>query len=61
MTDRVELRWQADGELADALREHGALVATEVLATRFEEGPVDGAVHTDEDLGLTFTVTRTAQ
>jgi isoleucyl-tRNA synthetase len=61
VTDRVVLRWQAAGELADALREHSTLVATEVLATSFEEGPLDGAVQVDEDLGLRFTVTRTAQ
>jgi len=61
VTDRVELRWEASGELAEALREHGTLVAAEVLATSFEEGPGTGPVHTDEDLGLAFTVTRTAQ
>ena len=38
VTDRVALRWEADGELAEALREHAALVAGEVLATTYEEG-----------------------
>ncbi len=61
VTDRVTLRWQATGELADALREHGALVAAEVLATSFEEGLGDGPVHDGADLGLSFTLTRTAQ
>jgi isoleucyl-tRNA synthetase len=70
VTDRIALRWQADGELADALREHANLVAGEVLAVRFEEGdpgsddgsdPADGAVHHDADLGLCFAVTRMAQ
>ncbi len=61
VTDRVELRWQAAGELADALREHGGLVAGEVLATSFEEGLGDGPVHDGADLGLRFTLTRTAQ
>ena len=71
VTDRVALRWQADGELAEALREHADLVAGEVLAVRFEEGsfepedaPADGpggAVHHDEGIGLAFAVTRMAQ
>ena len=60
MTDRIALRWQADGELAEALREHGDLVAAEVLATSLAEGPGDGPVHADADLGLHFTVTRSA-
>jgi isoleucyl-tRNA synthetase len=67
VTDRVALRWQADGELADALREHADLVAGEVLAVQFDEGdpePADGAdgtVHHDPDLGLRFAVTRMEQ
>jgi isoleucyl-tRNA synthetase len=63
VTDRVALRWAAEGELADALREHAALVAGEVLATTFEEDPtVDGgSVHADPGLGLRFTLTRTEQ
>ena len=63
VTDRVALRWAAEGELADALREHSALVAGEVLATTFEEDPtVDGgSVHADPGLGLRFTLTRTEQ
>ena len=50
-------------ELADALREHAALVAGEVLATTFEEDPtVDGgSVHADPGLGLRFALTRTEQ
>ena len=63
VTDRVALRWEADGELAEALREHAGLVAGEVLATSFAESePADGApVHRDDDLGLRFTLTRSAQ
>jgi isoleucyl-tRNA synthetase len=61
VTDRVVLRWEAAGELADALREHGGLVAGEVLATSFEEGLGDGPVHDGAGLGLRFTLTRTAQ
>ena len=62
VTDRVALRWSAEGELAEALREHASLVAGEVLATGFEEG-LEGAAptHTDRGLGLSFTLTRSAQ
>ena len=39
VTDRISLRWSAaDGELADALAAHGALIADEVLAETFEPG-----------------------
>jgi isoleucyl-tRNA synthetase len=67
VTDRIALRWQAYGELAEALREHADLVAGEVLALQFEEGDpgpaqgADGTVHDDADLGLRFAVTRMAQ
>jgi isoleucyl-tRNA synthetase len=60
VTDRVALRWEAAGELAEALREHAALVAGEVLATTYEEG-LDGAgtvTGSDPALGLRFSVTR---
>jgi isoleucyl-tRNA synthetase len=66
VTDRVRLRWAAEGELADALREHAEQVAAEVLATDFAEGldvpdgPQEGVV-SDPGLGLRFTITRTAQ
>jgi isoleucyl-tRNA synthetase len=63
VTDRVQLRWEASGELAEALREHAETVAGEVLAVTFEEASLAdaGGVHVDEDLGLGFTVTRSAQ
>jgi len=67
VTDRIALSWAADGEVADALREHADLVAGEVLATTFVEGDPataggDGAtVHGDPDLGLRFAFTRSAQ
>ena len=65
VTDRIELRWEADGELAEALREHAALVAGEVLATSYEEG-CDGDAAPSRRLatrtsGLRFSVTRSAQ
>ena len=56
VSDRIELWWTADGELAAALREHAALVSGEVLATSYEEGePVaDIREHGDAELGLRF-------
>ncbi|HEX6936561.1 MAG TPA: isoleucine--tRNA ligase [Actinomycetes bacterium] len=63
VTDRVALVWAAEGELAQALREHAAAVAAEVLATRFEEGPVPPGEDSQEDpdLGLRFRLTRSEQ
>jgi isoleucyl-tRNA synthetase len=66
VSDRIVLVWQAGGETATALRENGALVAAEVLATEIHEGdpaaPVDGAptgaVVRDAGLDLAFSVTR---
>jgi isoleucyl-tRNA synthetase len=60
VSDRIVLTWQADGETGEALRDHAALVAAEVLATEMSEAaPEQGATGTvvhDEDLGLTFSV-----
>ena len=57
VADRIALWWRADGELAEALSEHGSLVADEVLAVSFErvETPPTGQVaHRDADSGLEF-------
>jgi isoleucyl-tRNA synthetase len=57
VTDRIELRYRPGrGEVADALAEHGDLVADEVLATGFEPGEPawDSPAHEDAGLGLTF-------
>ncbi|GID31312.1 isoleucine--tRNA ligase [Paractinoplanes brasiliensis] len=59
VSDRIELRWSATGETAQALAEHAALVADEVLATAYGEGEATwpGAqTFTDESLGLTFAL-----
>jgi len=55
VTDRVEVWWQAEGAVAQALREHGRSVAAEVLAVAFTEGtpPVDVEPRVDAALGLT--------
>lgn len=53
VTDRIGLLYRADGaELAAALAEHGAAVAEEVLAVRFEPG--EGAGPAYGDGGLEF-------
>ena len=64
VSDRIELGWRADGELAQALREHGSAVAEEVLAVVFAEAPdrpVDAAAAAtahiadrDAETGLEF-------
>ncbi|MCW2606092.1 MAG: isoleucyl-tRNA synthetase, partial [Frankiales bacterium] len=56
VSDRIELWWQADGELAEALREGAGRLADEVLAVTVGEGAptADLAPHTDPELGLTF-------
>ncbi|WP_322747503.1 MULTISPECIES: isoleucine--tRNA ligase [unclassified Frankia] len=70
ITDRVEVRWSADRpETEQALREHGSIVAAEILAVTFtqhagapatpgadtaEPTPAGGDGHTAPDLGLTF-------
>jgi isoleucyl-tRNA synthetase len=75
VSDRIELIWAtADRtELAEAIREHGALVADEVLATRFVEGSADSSKgpvgdgdgtqtdffgHRDAESGLNFRFRR---
>ncbi len=58
VSDRIVLVWQADGEIAEALREHRDAVAREVLARELREGVPDGEVRRDDDLGLSFSVAR---
>jgi isoleucyl-tRNA synthetase len=61
VTDRVEIAWQADGDLAAALAEHAEAVAAEVLATTIHDNLAalgDEPDHTDAQLGLTFRLRR---
>ena len=58
VSDRITLRWQADGEVAEALVEHQQQVADEVLATTVERTEPTGDVREDADSGLRFSVTR---
>jgi isoleucyl-tRNA synthetase len=46
ISDRVQVTWSADAELADAVRAHAEGIAEEVLATSFVEGEV-GDLPTD--------------
>jgi isoleucyl-tRNA synthetase len=53
------LSWTASDVMAEALREHEALVADEVLATSMSEGVSDGSQEFgDEELGLKFWLRR---
>jgi isoleucyl-tRNA synthetase len=46
VSDRIDLWWQASGELAEALAEHTGLIADEVLATSVTgQAPPDDALH----------------
>ena len=69
VSDRIELAWSASGEVAEALREHSATIADEVLAVAFEEAPADGSDgaadaqtalvrHRDAETGLEFRFVR---
>ena len=56
VSDRIELWWQADGELAEALREGGPRLGEEVLAVSVVEGAptADLTPHRVPELGLVF-------
>jgi isoleucyl-tRNA synthetase len=60
VTDRIWLRWSArDPEVAEALTEHAALIAGDVLAVDY--GPGDGTAgpeHAEDELGLRFWLGR---
>ncbi|WP_344319057.1 isoleucine--tRNA ligase [Actinocatenispora thailandica] len=63
VSDRIAVRWDAgEAETSDALTEHAALVADEVLAVDFAHGTGDGngfgRPFTDDGLGLTFRLRR---
>jgi len=59
VSDRVVLTWAAQGDAAEAVEEHQALIADEVLATTVERVAGDAALpHGDDELGVRFAVTR---
>jgi isoleucyl-tRNA synthetase len=56
VSDRIELWWQAEGELAEALQEGQARLAEEVLAVEVTRGQPTARIapHEDAELGLRF-------
>jgi isoleucyl-tRNA synthetase len=63
VTDRVALVWSAEGETGAAIEAHLATICDEVLAVRAQRGAptADGGWLTrDSDLGLAFSITRSA-
>jgi len=55
-SDRIEVWWEATGEVGDAVAEHAATIAEEVLAVSMERGRPerDLAPHRSDDLDLTW-------
>ncbi|MBK8446678.1 MAG: isoleucine--tRNA ligase [Micropruina sp.] len=58
VSDRITLAWAAEGDLAEAIRAHSALIATEVLATSLVEGEPGAGWAKDDDLGLAFAIAK---
>jgi isoleucyl-tRNA synthetase len=61
VTDRIALTWSAsEPEVAEAVREHAAAMAGEVLATSFTEGSVGSVAggRRDDELGLEFSLAK---
>jgi isoleucyl-tRNA synthetase len=64
VSDRISCWWSAqDDELAEALREHGHMIAGEVLATTFDEGSAaetldSDSLVTDDEFGLQIRIRR---
>ncbi|NLC97598.1 MAG: isoleucine--tRNA ligase [Actinomycetales bacterium] len=57
ITDRIKVRWSAEGTTAEALLEHEQDIAREILATEFVRvDSTDG--HHEADLGLTFELSK---
>ncbi|MGH3367077.1 MAG: isoleucine--tRNA ligase [Nocardioidaceae bacterium] len=62
VSDRITLAWEADGEVAEAMRTHTDVVAEEVLAVEISQGRPDADLpeHEDPGLGLRFWLGRAA-
>ncbi|RRD50715.1 isoleucine--tRNA ligase [Arachnia propionica] len=58
VTDRIVLVLEAVGELAEAVAEHAALIADEVLAVKLDQAPVTTATAEEPELGLKVQVTK---
>ncbi|MGW1554556.1 class I tRNA ligase family protein, partial [Streptomyces sp. NPDC002346] len=65
VADRIAVRWTSTSPATvEALTEHAALIADEVLALDYAQGEADGAYGTpfeDEGLALTFRLRKTEQ
>ena len=56
VTDRIVVRVEASGELADAIAAHAAVIADEVLAVELTQGEVADASGEDSELGIRITL-----
>lgn len=56
ISDRIEVIWNADAAMADAITTHEKLIADEVLATRISTDAGVDHTFTDDELGLGFTL-----
>ncbi|OYN92675.1 isoleucine--tRNA ligase [Parenemella sanctibonifatiensis] len=58
VSDRISLTWFADGDLAEAVREHADLIADEVLATSMAEADPGPDAVVDDELGLRLGISK---
>jgi isoleucyl-tRNA synthetase len=58
VSDRISLRWAAEGELAEALRAQADLVTREVLATTMAEAIPEADWVSESELGLRFAIAK---
>ncbi len=58
VSDRISVRWHADGELAQAIEAHASTIADEVLALDFAQGSGTGHAVSDNELGFEATIAR---
>ncbi|MDP1879108.1 MAG: isoleucine--tRNA ligase [Actinomycetota bacterium] len=60
VSDRIDVRWSSDDhDIIAALAAHGAMIATEVLALRLEQGQAaEGAFEPASDLPIRLALTR---
>ncbi|TDT29838.1 isoleucine--tRNA ligase [Naumannella halotolerans] len=58
VSDRITLRWSAGDELSLAIREHGDLIADEVLAVSMDETDLGDDALVDSDLGVRIAIAR---
>ena len=56
VSDRISLQWDASGDLASAIGEHGGLIADEVLATSVVKATSGAGWVSDADLGLSVRI-----